>query len=99
MPKVLDAVRLHVQTVLGEKEVLNLFAKYFSSVFSTKECDIADCFDIGPLFLGSLVLTQTVVERERSSLAIGLDPGPNGIPVVLLKRLASFSAKPLTFFE
>lgn len=79
-------------------EIVNLFAEYFSQMYTHETVDIFNNIDsIGDLNLSRCNISISDIYEKLSALDINKGPGPDGLPPYLLKTCSFILARPLYF--
>ena len=78
------------------QEIVNMFADYFATVYSTDSYDASPCeVSTTNIFIPEYRIPISAIYTKLSSLDINKGPGPDGIPPILLKSCSFNLSRPL----
>ena len=77
------------------KETCNLFAQYFSSVYSKLPCKTTTLQNTSTINISQLSITSTELMKKLDTLDPNKSGGPDGIPPIFLKNCAKNLLNPL----
>ena len=90
-----SSMSLDLETGTGGKDIANLFATFFGSVFKDKKLSSNNCKDNGYGVLPDFFITEREVMTALESLAVDTSPGPDGIHPMFAKLCKDTLAFPL----
>ena len=82
--------------MLGEQHSVNVFAEYFHSVYSKDNNFLPDFDKRSNVLLSNIEIDVVEVDRHLRTLLHKYSSGPDNIPNILLKKLHSSLALPLS---
>ena len=83
-----------IRSTTGE-DIVNLFAEYFSKMYSDRDYAVQDTLASGDANLSKFEISISSIYEKLSTLDINKGPGPDGLPPLLLKLCSFLLSRPL----
>ena len=83
-----------IRSTAGD-DIVNLFAEYFSKMYSDRDYAVQDTLASGDANLSKFEISISSIYEKLSTLDINKGPGPDGLPPLLLKLCSFLLSRPL----